>query len=248
MKLRLFKKTPLIEFYCDERMFGVIPEPVPAIKMVPEWFKAIKPHVTDGGRDHFGGPGFSAKKCMPLVDSMSIGFIIPLWSDVNIRTDAKNRFIEASRSPMCQEWNTSVVDFHSPHQLGGPGNSLTGEQNAVKFVNQWVVRTAPGYSTLFVPAINHIERRFTLLSGLVDTDRYPKQVNFPGVWHVPDHNDLLPAGTPLVTAIPIRRKDWVREAPVRAMNQLEVIEIEKIRQRQDSRRSHYSRELREGRK
>lgn len=240
--------SPIIEFYCEERMFGVIPEPQPAIKLVPDWFKAIKPQVADGGRDQFGGNGFTAKKCMPLVDSMSLGFIIPLWADVNIRVSDDGKLIDASRNPMCQEWGTSVVEFHGPHQLGGPANPVTGKANAVKFINHWVVKTAPGYSCLFVPAINQLEKRFTLFSGLVDTDSYPKQVNFPGVWNIPGFDDVVPAGTPLVTCIPIRRADWVREAPVRAMSELEVLEITKLRQRQDSRRSVYSKELREPRK
>lgn len=243
MNWKLFFKTPLMEFYCEQEDFGVIPEPQPAIKMVPDWFKAIKPTVNDGGHDQFGGKGFTAKKCMPLVDCMSIGFIIPTWGDVNVRTDKDNKFIEASRPP-----RGAVIEFHPPGQLGGPTNPLTGKANAVKFINRWVVRTAPGYSTLFVPAINQMEKRFTLLSGLVDTDRYPKQVNFPGVWNIPDFNDIIPAGTPLVTAIPIRRKDWIREAPVRVMTQEEKLLIGKIERTQMTKRSHYTKDLREPRR
>jgi hypothetical protein len=215
MKLISFFKSPIIEFLCEEKDFGVIPEPVSAFKMIPDWFKSIKNNTPN--RDQFGGKGMTAKKCIPMLDAMSIGFIIPLWGDVNVRTNAANTLIEVSSNPL-----GPIIGFHGPEQLGGGNNIVTGKQPAVKFINRWIVKTAPGYSTLFVPAINHIEKRFTLLSGLVDTDTYPKVVNFPGSWNIGGFDDILPAGTPLVSCIPIRRKDMVRESIPRLMTREEV--------------------------
>jgi hypothetical protein len=247
MKLLSLFKTPLIEFLCSEEDFGNIPEPIPASKLMPQWFKDIKPAATDkGNRDQYGGVAMSAKKCSPLLDALSLGYIIPLWGDINIRTSAEgetNQFIELGGN-----WFGMVASFHSPSQLGGNTNKLTKGMPAVKWINRIVIKTAPGYSTLFIPPIGHIEPRFTCLPGLVDTDRYPKEVNFPALWHAMGHDAIVAAGTPLVTCIPIRRSDMGRDARLRAMTKLEAKTIGDIGRRQASRRHVYTDELREPRK
>lgn len=247
MKLVSLFKTPLIEFLCDPADLGNIPEPVPAAKLMPQWFKDIKPVVSDKGqRDQFGGVALTAKKCSPLLDALSLGYIIPLWGDINIRTSAEgesNRFIELGGNGL-----GPVAQFHTPSQLGGNTNRLTRDMPAVKFINRIVVRTRRGYSALFIPPIGHVEPRFTCLPGLVDTDRYPKQVNFPAMWHAMGHDAILPAGTPLVTVIPVKRSDITRDARLRAMTELEAKTIDDIARRQASRRGVYTNELREPRK
>ena len=245
MKLISLFKTPIIEFLCDEVDLGNIPEPVWAGKRMPQWFKDIRPVAANGLRDEIGAAAMSAKKCMPLQDAMSLGFIIPLWADLNVRTDADGKFIEFAKHNHIGE----IASFHSSSQVEGIGKmSPTGGHPALKFINRIVVKTAPGYSALFIPPIGHIEPRFTCLPGLVDTDLYPKQVNFPAIWHAKGHDAILPAGTPLVTCIPVRRKDIVRDASMRALTDLEAKQIDDIARRQLSRRHVYTDELRESRK
>lgn len=236
-----FFKSELIEFYCEPKYFGVIPEPVPAYKEIPEWYRKLKP-IMEGHRDAFGAKALSAKKCMPLLDVMSMGYIIPLFSDVNIRVNKDGALIEASHPPLDR-----VIDFHDKNQLGGKA-SPTYPGPAIKFINKWVIKTAPGYSTLFVPPFNRIEPRFTCLSGLVDTDKYPKEVNFPAIWHMKDFDDIIEAGTPLVTVIPIKRKDLPKKVPIRSMTEKEKEDILTIAKKQESRRHVYTTELREPRK
>jgi len=238
MKWIPFFKSDIIEFYCLEEDFGIIPEPYAAFKNMPEWFKKIPPIMDSKHRDVFGGFGFTAKKCIPLVDAMSVGFIIPSFGDVNIRSNRDGSLIEASENPYGR-----VIEFHTKEQLGGK-TSPTYPGNAIKFINRWLIKTAPGYSTLFIPPINRIEPRFTCLGGLVDTDNYPRPVNFPAIWHLKDYDDIVPAGTPLVTCIPIRREDMPRDAKVRVMTEKEKLAETKVRRQQDSRRSVYTNEIR----
>lgn len=240
-KLISFFKSPVIEFFCSEEDFGVIPPPVSAAKEMPDWFKR-SPLAVDS-RDHSGARAMGVKKCLPVLDAMSLGFILPLWADVNIRAGNPDYpFLEAGRE--------DVVQYHSVSQLGGPNNSPTGKADAIKFINRWTIKTAPGWSTLFIAPINRIEPRFTCLGGLVDTDKYPKEVNFPAIWHTFPYDGLIEAGTPLVTAIPIKRSAMGRTAPVRQITGKEQRELDRIHRRQMSRRHHYTHELRdaEGRK
>jgi hypothetical protein len=236
-------KNDIIEFFCTPDKFDVIPKPIPAFKMIPEWFKKIQPTSADNLRDHAGAKSMTAKKCMPLLDAMSTGYIIPLFADINVRTNKDGSLIEIGPPNLFGD----VISFHDKEQLGGK-TSPTYPGNAIKFINHWVIKTAPGYSTLFVPPLNHIEPRFTCLSGLVDTDTYVKEVNFPAIWHAKDYDGLVTAGTPLVTVIPVKRSDLTSEAPVRVMSEKERLNIIKIQNQQATRRHVYTNKLREPRK
>jgi len=240
----LWRKSPIIEFTCHPEFEGSLLPPKPAAKCIPDWFKRIKPTLPDS-IDSIGRPGLTAKKCMPLLDAMSIGFVIPLQADVGIRSSSTCAIIEAKNGPTVKS-----VEFHNVDQIGGsaaPGYPAP----PIKFLNWWVVKTAPGWSTLFLPIINDVEQaHFTCLAGLVDTDTYVKEVNFPAIWHTANFDGVLNAGTPIVVAIPIHREIYKisKEPIIRSMSKKEFREIERIRIAQSTRHGVYTNELRESRK
>lgn len=232
-----FWDNDVIEFYCHPNLEGVIPEPKPAIKHLPEWFRVITP-IDKSKRDEFGDFSMNAKKCLPLIDAMSLGFVIPLGGDLHVKTNDDLTELEYTNPP-----GMRLAESHNISQLGGesgPGHPI----NPIKFINHWVIKTAPGWSTLFVPPLNHVGSPFTCLSGLVDTDKYPKEVNFPALWNAPGFDGLIRAGTPLVTAIPIKRESFGKKPNIRKMSDTEFKHIEKIRKQQQSRKHVYTEELR----
>jgi hypothetical protein len=180
----------------------------------------------------------SAKKCFPMIDAMSLGFIIPLCGDLQVQVNEDMTDIKVHNPPAFK-----LAEFHDVSQIGGK-TAPRFPMNPVKFLNHWVVKTAPGWSTLFIPPINHVNMPFTCLGGLVDTDNYPKEVNFPAVWNAPGFDAIISAGTPLVTAIPIRRESFGKKPKVREMSDQEFKHIEKIRKQQMSRNHVYTQELR----
>jgi hypothetical protein len=235
----LFEK-PVIEFFCREELYGVIPEPIPAYKNIPEWWKKLS--NTNNDKDQFGSPAMTAKKCLPLLDAMSYGYIIPLQGDLHVISNSDKSVIRTIDPP-----SLKLCEFHSLEQVGG--KSAPGyPTKPFKFINHWCIKTAPGWSTLFVPPLNRVNEPFTCFSGLVDTDKYYKEVNFPAIWHAVNFDDKLPAGTPLVLAIPVKRDIMVKNPIIRAMTEKEEKTLAKIDKTQNSRVSYYSKELREPRK
>jgi len=238
------RKKPIIEFYCHPSSNGAIPEPVLASKRIPDWFKRIKPHSPDRP-DRMGRPGLNAKKCMPLLDAMSLGYIIPLAADLGIKTNSDCSVIELKNNHIFK-----CAEFHDVSQIGGkqaPGYPA----NPIKFINHWCIKTQPGWSTLFLPLINDVENDlFTCFGGLVDTDTFPREINFPAIWHKGDYDNFLTAGTPLVVAIPIHRSTIidVKDPHIRKMTDEEFKYIELTRKKQESRNGVYTHELREPRK
>jgi hypothetical protein len=236
-----FEEKPVIEFYCRKEHEGTLPEPVLASKRIADWWKKLPQH-DDIKRDHFGSKMMTAKKCMPLLDAMSYGYIIPLQGDLHVITNHDCSIMKVEGAP-----ERHMADFHDLSQIGGkhaPGYPA----KPVKFINYWIIRTAPGWSTLFLPPINHQDMPFTCLSGLVDTDTYPKEVNFPAIWNKPNFDDKLSAGIPLVVAIPVKRKIIKNKVPIRKITEKETDELLKIQLSQRTRSSHYTNELREPRK
>ena len=213
-------------------------EPVPAYKNIPDWWRKLPPLEDSKNRDIFGSKGFTAKKCMPLLDVMSLGFIIPLQGDLGVKTNIDRSIIKVTNPP-----GIKLAEFHSKEQIGGFHGA-----DAVKFINNWIIRTAPGWSTLFVSPINAFNPHFTCLGGLVDTDKYPKEVNFPAIWHTGNFDDVLRAGTPLVTAIPIKRNSFDKIPKIRKIKDKEMKELARIQRVQASRAYYYTNDLREPRK
>jgi hypothetical protein len=232
--------VPIIEFFCEDRYFDVVPKPVWAGKNLPSWFKKIPPHVANGARDPIGAKAMTAKRCFPLIDGMSLGYTMLLAGDVNVRSNDEGSLIEVTSGPF-YPW----ASLHDVAQLGP--NSPTGRSPAIKFHNPWVVRTRPGWSTLFISPMNGEEERFQCLGAVVDTDTYPKQINFPALWFANPHDDVIPAGTPLITAIPFKRDSVSKEIIARVMTEAEAKEVKRIENVQNSRNHYYTKELREKR-
>jgi hypothetical protein len=164
-----------------------IPHPAPAYKNIPEWYRTSKPFV-EGVE--------TLKKCVPLLDSMTAGYSLTLAADVFFnRGDVQDISL------------TQIVQSHADSQIGNLKIPVEYHETVYKWINSFVLKTPKGYSTLFVHPINRIDLPFYSFSGLVDTDRFPLEVNFPFLIKK-DFVGIIPAGTPIAQAIPVKREDW----------------------------------------
>ena len=186
-----------IKFSCDAHLLGVIPKPVSAVRAAPDYFKQVKPQS-----DNNPSSG-TVKRCVPFLDALSAGFIIPMWSDVYVF--ARNGELSINFPQNFPQQGT--LGTHGSMQI--PKHPLANKPYGnmpMKFINPWVIETEPGISCLFTPPLNHMETRFKLLDGVVDTDTYYNNVNFPFLWTGGDGEFFIPKGTPLVQVIPFRRE------------------------------------------
>lgn len=234
-------KNPVIEFAIDPNLFGVVPAPEPASKSLPKWFKNLHPFEPNV-IDRIGNQGMTAKKCLPLLDAMSYGFTIPLCGDARIKSNH-----DCSHIDYFVNQSFPLVEFHESWQVGGKSVIREHQNNIVKFINPWVIKTAPGWSALFIAPLNNFNSHFTILSGIVDTDRYTKPVNLPALWNTPNFDDVLKSGTPLATVIPVQRNLFDKNPNIRELTKKEVDKINKTNLSQNLRPNVYNNELREKR-
>lgn len=188
-----------IKFMHDSGLENVFPSPVPALKKAPDFYKAIKSQSTSHPASG------TVKRCVPFLDALSAGFIIPLWADLHVV--AANGSLSLSFPDGFPAQKT--IASHNYVQL--PDHPLANQpygKDFLKFVNPWLIETEEGYSCLFTSPLNHLERRIKILDGVVDTDTYYNNVNFPFLWTGGDGEFFIPKGTPLVQVIPFKREEY----------------------------------------
>lgn len=211
------RRKTQIEFLCRPEDKGVIAEPLPAKACLPDWFRKI-PAVD---KDHLTAinNGFTVKRCMPFLDALSAGWIIPLAATVRLEIKDNGQTVNAG-----WEFDREMVGHHGPQQVAGNPRE---PRPPCKFLNHWTIRTPPGWSCLFVPPLNRPHPVFEVLAGVVDTDRYQSIIHFPFFATGADGVHVLEKGTPMVQAIPFRRAD----AQIEAMIRTESLEEGEIREK-----------------
>ena len=196
MRLRT-RRPATIEFLCRAEDRGVIAEPVPARSALPDWFRSLK--GVDRDQLSATNDGVTVKRCLPFLDAMSTGWIMPLAATVRLHVTDDGKHVEAG-----WEFDRVMVSNHSAFQVAG---NPYEPRPPMKFHNYWTIRTPPGWSCLFIPPLNRPNPVFEVLSGIVDTDAFATPVNFPFVAIAEDGVHELRKGTPLVQVIPFRRAD-----------------------------------------
>lgn len=179
-------------------------KPVPADNVLPDWYKKTDTFI--GGKKipgEYGQTLATIKKCMPVFDAMTSGYIIFSPADLYITQDFDEK--ENKDVPFLQWASENLISFHSLEQAKlHPSN---WGLKYPKFQNQWSIETPLGYSCLFITP-QHRDLPFTIFPGIVDTDKYNHPVNFPFVLNDPKFEGLIPAGTPIAQVIPFKRDSW----------------------------------------
>jgi len=186
-----------ISFLCEPDDLGVIAEPVPAKAAMPDWFRrlpAIDPAVLSATNN-----GLTVKRCMPFLDALTLGYILPLAATVRLEIAEGGAKVHAG-----WEFDKVMVSNHGSYQVAG---HVLGNKPPMKFHNYWTIRTPPGWSCLFVAPLNRSGLSVEIISGVVDTDTYASLINFPFFATAPDGVHTIHKGTPLVQVIPFRRSE-----------------------------------------
>lgn len=172
--------------------------PVPASKMLPEWYKNTPSYLRDKKEVIHGSITGTIKKCVPVFDAITAGYIIPTQIDVYVEQENELPYYNWVSKEVLQFHPLEQAVFH-PLQNGAP---------YPKWLNPYAIKTPPGYSTLFIPPMHRENNFFTILPGVVDTDTWTSPVNFPFVLNDSKFEGLIPAGTPMVQVIPFKRESW----------------------------------------
>ena len=172
--------------------------PKPAVKEVPEWYKNTPEYIDDRGRVFINGEHpHTIKKCIPVFDAITAGYI--LYTQVDVQVTQQDGL------PYYYWPDQGAISFHPIEQA--PLHPARNEAPYPKWMNPYVITTPPGYSVLFTQPM-HRKSVFTILDGIVDTDTYKAPVNFPFVLNDVKWEGIISAGTPMAQVIPFKRESW----------------------------------------
>jgi hypothetical protein len=227
----MFEKV--IEFSAHEDYFALKEDyPTPIKLNIPEWYKKLE--------HNFGK--FTVKGCMPFLDTLTSGYVLKMPQDFHIRhnidnkDDKGNTFKDSfqtfglhSMYQFAHEKSLNLnsgVDTHSIKQLeGSPLIEKNKNLPFYKILNPWKIKTPKGYSCLFVPPLNNHDDRFSILPGIVDTDTFSMEINFPIVINgdkYPVLEDIIKKGTPYAQILPFKRNSWSMYLKPRKQKEIQI--------------------------
>ena len=220
---------PNIEFIPVNNIVGDFP-PIPLKKSIPEWYKDLD-NIVPGlsftakgvSAQELNHTVFSIKKCVPIQDYLTSGYLLRFPSEVLISTESGNDRTETFHW-RCKMNN--VVATHSHMQC--PIKIEDKRHHYIKFSGGYLIKTPPGYSCLFYQPQFFFENRFSLFSAIVDTDTYDDAIQFPGYITGKEEDFKIDAGTPLIAVFPFKRENWNSTVSTEPYNATESKMFKKI--------------------
>lgn len=196
------KSSALVEFIdvtnevCEEFY------PKPAKLSIPDWYKTSLSYRNNKKEVYLDDRGYTSstiRKCMPVYDAITAGYIIFSQFDLEISGSKFNKKYK---------WSfPEAITSHSRWQLGNFPD-VKDDENIPKWANPWAIRTPRGYSCMFINPMNRAKSPLKFFEGVVDTDKYTAPVNFPFFLQDENWEGILSAGTPLIQVIPFKRESY----------------------------------------
>ena len=199
-------KHPVIEFVAAKNGYSkIFDAPVLASTVLPKWYKDQNLNIGDRMiiDSKSGTTARTIKACMPVFDIMTAGYVIKAPAEILIQKDE----FGAPHSSWSID-GISLIESHSKEQFDKfmvPDEYYSGF--ALKFINPWIVRTPPGYSTIFMTPAMRDDLPFYCVPAIVDTDKHPSPVNFP-FFIKKDFEGVIGYDVPIIQMIPFKREEW----------------------------------------
>jgi hypothetical protein len=208
-----------IEFSAHQDYFALKEDyPIPIKLNIPEWYKKLE-HTFENK---------TVKGCMPFLDTLTSGYLLKIPQDFYVRHNVENKnekeeiirdsfqtFGLHDMSQLLYAKNINLNSGFSSHSTiqveGSPFIEKNKNLPFYKILNPWTIKTPKGYSCLFVPPLNNSDDRFSIIPGIVDTDTFSNEINFPIIINgdkYPILETLIKKGTPYVQVIPFKRDSW----------------------------------------
>jgi hypothetical protein len=201
--MKQIKFTSVSEYH-----FKVAEKPYPAAQAIPDWWKNSPAYLKEDGTEtkkfkiinRISNTGF--KKCAPMLDGLTSGYIIPLWADVHAEINNDEPYLNwRVTRPVFQEHGKQARDIPNPKGYN---------KTVFKYLNPWLIQTPPGYSFLAIEPLGYRGLPFRPIPAVIDADVSTLELLFP-VWVKEGIDEVVEAGTPIVQILPFKRDSWVSE-------------------------------------
>lgn len=198
-----------IDFIAINKYFyDICEKPSPASNFIPNWWRDASPYVRspenpDGKKIIIenGVSNASFKKCTPMLDLLTAGYIFTLWSDVQVRKINNRAYIS---------WRVKedVFELHDHQEVDIPeGYSIV---DTFKYKNPWIPKLPKGYSALIIPCVGYPNPIFKTMQAIIDYDKTMHPL-YPPMFIKDNFEGIIEKGTPMFQMIPFKRDNWKSE-------------------------------------
>jgi hypothetical protein len=174
-----------------------IPRPQSSKKYIPNGLKICQlrfQKLMDLDQDDY-----TAKKCIPFLDSLTSGYTQELACDVYIECNTEEDDPEIN-----YRWSGEFRPLSTRREDTNSSNSMPHFPGYYKtefhWNTFWEPKTPPGYSTFYFHPANRFDLPFITHNGIIDTDKWPITGPLPFVIKK-GFSGLIPAGTPIYQMI-----------------------------------------------
>lgn len=185
------KNKDIIKFWPSVPGLAGIAEscPKPMKKHVPSWWKDMDNNDAN------------AKSCPSFFDIYANGYVLPMWTDSVIRFVGNEIYWETSHNAFAWESTPNQLFFdwiprHAQKEFFG----------VAKAISPWYMKTPKGYSTYCLPVPYAFPEDFTILPGIIHTDKY-HSINQQVLFKRNEKSEIFIArGEPLALLVPFKRE------------------------------------------
>jgi hypothetical protein len=209
-----FSKKPKVEFsYLIPNMNNIMPI-IKTSEYQHGWVQRARQEIVDLKRnnpDLFKEQFMHVAKCPAIKSIMQRGWIVRSWMDITIETTDNGKEVKWFSPVNQKEYlpKLAAVSFHFPRELSDfyenwPDDAL---RVIVKINTPFAVKVPRGYSMMLMPVAYADEKRFTIMSGLIESELPTTPISMQVRWHVKEGKELIRAGTPLAQLVLIKDED-----------------------------------------
>lgn len=188
----------------DQEIGELLEMPKPGAALVPEWYKKITQYISSDKlivKDYATNVGL--KGCVSYLDSFINGYMIELWQDIYVTKESGNIILNWTNVP-------DPIILRHPDQGSGVPRPPGFHNQMFNWNLQWGIKLPEGYSSLMTHPLNRDDLPYRTLSGIVDSDKYIGEGKVP-FFIQEDFEGIIPAGSPILQIIPIKRESWKSE-------------------------------------
>jgi hypothetical protein len=194
----------VVKFY--ETLEGInllVDPPKPAEKHLPDWYKSQPAALGDFGS--------TIKRCMPIFDVMTSGYMLVLPCDIFIDSTNPQRLTYISAPDIAEDFQERLFASHDKRQyVKYPSKPNTYHEELIRIDPFYAVGTEKGYSSLFTQPFHGDPSPLQVFPAIVDTDTFISNGHY-SFFVEKGFSGTIKQGTPIVQVIPFKRGSFSSE-------------------------------------
>lgn len=201
-------KIKFYPFSKDTSLFA--PPPTPASRFLPDWYRSQKGILNYDQTIPHGAVNATVKKCMPVFDILTSGYIIVAPCDIFIDATDPEKLTYSVPLTM-KQFQSDMFATHAPEQYSDyPIDASLYHKILFRVMPFWSVGTPDGYSAMFCQPFHREDYGLFAMSAIVDTDKFVTDGHLSFLVKK-DFKGVIKQGTPLIQVIPFKRDNWESE-------------------------------------